>query len=165
MFFEKWDNSNRENSMSTIINTANKTPHSLDSHNMAVKSGFIIGALLCMFSVIIGAFAAHGLKVVLTPYQLDIVQTGAKYQMYHGLAVLISSLVMLVTQNMNALVKANVAFISGSILFSGSLYLLALTPIKQFAYLTPIGGICFIVGWCIFVWVFVKYEPFETLGT
>jgi uncharacterized membrane protein YgdD (TMEM256/DUF423 family) len=147
--------------MSTPVNDTNNMPQFVNFPNRAVKIGFMMGALLCMLSVLIGAFAAHGLKAIITPYQLDIVQTGAKYQMYHGFALLISSLVMASIANTQALVKANIAFIAGSILFSGSLYMLALTQIKPFAYLTPIGGICFIVGWSILAWVFLNCVPLK----
>lgn len=125
-----------------------------------IKAYIVAGALLCMLSVLIGAFAAHGLKTILTVYQLDIVQTGAKYQMYHGLAILIVSLIILtnIKVNIKLMLIANFAFLSGSILFSGSLYLLALTQITKVALLTPLGGLFFITGWSIFIWTIVKIK-------
>jgi uncharacterized membrane protein YgdD (TMEM256/DUF423 family) len=126
----------------------------------AIKVWLVIGALLCMFSVIIGAFAAHGLKTLLSEDQLGIVQTGAKYQMYHGLAMLICSIVFIVSgQCLNLYKKVNIALFVGSVLFSGSLYLFALTEIKVFAFLTPVGGLCFIIGWCLFIWALLKSTP------
>ena len=130
---------------------------------LGVKSSLIAGALLCLTSVLIGAFAAHGLKQILTPYQLDIVQTGAKYQMYHGLAMLICALLMLNLVQNSLLAKANVAFFMGCILFSGSLYVLALTQMKAVAIVTPFGGLLFIVGWCLFLWAILK-SPFKPIG-
>lgn len=112
-----------------------------------------IGALLCMLSVIIGAFAAHGLKSQLNEYQLGIVQTGAKYQMYHGLALIMYSILCFLKKEFVVFARVvNTAFLIGTILFSGSLYLLALTKISLFAYFTPLGGLAFIIAWCVFVW-------------
>ncbi|MFT5281422.1 MAG: uncharacterized membrane protein YgdD (TMEM256/DUF423 family) [Yoonia sp.] len=124
------------------------------------KTWLVIGALLCMFSVIIGAFAAHGLKSLLSEYQLDIVQTGARYQMYHGLAMLICSIMCISSGQCHSLFKkTNIAFLMGSVLFSGSLYLLALTQIKTFAFLTPVGGLFLIIGWCLFILALLKSPP------
>ena len=121
------------------------------------KNWFIVAASMCLISVVMGAFAAHGLKAVLAEYQLSIVQTAAKYQMYHGLAILIvTSLAMqngtfsdYITQS--RLFIINVFFTVGICLFSGSLYALALTQSTYFAYMTPIGGVLFIAGWCSFI--------------
>jgi uncharacterized membrane protein YgdD (TMEM256/DUF423 family) len=132
-----------------------------NSHMKLAKRWLVTGALLCLFSVIIGAFAAHSLKAVLNEYQLDIVQTGAKYQMYHGLAMLICSIVWVISGQMDSYYKiANIAFLSGSLLFSGSLYLLVMSEIKIFAFLTPLGGLCFIVGWSFFIWALIKNTPY-----
>jgi uncharacterized membrane protein YgdD (TMEM256/DUF423 family) len=122
-----------------------------------VRQWLIIGALLCMCSVLIGAFAAHGLKTILSAYALDIVQTGATYQMYHGGAIILSALLCAIDNRYyRAIKKANIAFFLGCIFFSGSLYILALAGIKAVAFLTPIGGVCFIAGWLLFVWSLVK---------
>lgn len=112
-----------------------------------------VGAFICMLSVIIGAFAAHGLKAMLSEYQLGIVDTAAKYQMYHGLAILIASTIFLVLPAASKKIHlVNTAFSVGCILFSGSLYCLAVSGIKIFAYFTPLGGLSFVVGWGLLIW-------------
>ncbi|MCP4392503.1 MAG: DUF423 domain-containing protein [Gammaproteobacteria bacterium] len=101
-----------------------------------------------MLAVIIGAFAAHGLKQLLDSYALGLIETGASYQMYHAIALLIVGLISMAPQlSPRWLRLAAAAFIVGILLFSGSLYLLALSGIRWFGAITPIGGIAFILGW------------------
>jgi len=122
----------------------------------------IVGAMVCLLSVVIGAFAAHSLKTTLSDYQIGIVGTGAQYQMYHGLAILISSLLFLALQTPTKLIHfVNSAFAAGCLLFPISLYCLALTEVKMFAYFTPLGGLFFIIGWCLLIWAIVK-SPKQT---
>lgn len=117
----------------------------------------IVGSLMCMCSIIIGAFAAHSLKATLNEYQLDIVDTGAQYQMYSGLATIVVSILYLVLpMTLRSLHIVNGTFASACLLFSGSLYLLATTGIKLFAYFTPLGGALFIIGWCLLIGVIIR---------
>ena len=109
----------------------------------------IVGAVFAFCAVGIGAFAAHGLKNILTEYQLGIVDTAAKYQMYHALAILLS--VSLLKSDVRAVNVVNSCFAAGVFLFSGSLYALALSGIKTFAYFTPIGGLLFLIAWLAFI--------------
>lgn len=107
-------------------------------------------ALSAMFSVVLGAFAAHGLKSKLSESLLTTFQTGVQYQMYHSLALIL--LVVLYRQVPQSLLLYSAGFMfAGIVLFSGSLYLLALTQIKWFGPITPLGGVCFIVGWALLV--------------
>ncbi|MGJ8681646.1 DUF423 domain-containing protein [Paraglaciecola sp.] len=107
-----------------------------------------LAAISGMLSVILGAFAAHGLKNKLSEPLLNAFQTGVQYQMYHSLALIL--LVVLYRQIPQALLVYSSGFmLAGIVLFSGSLYLLALTGIKWFGPITPIGGVCFIVGWAL----------------
>ena len=107
-------------------------------------------AFSAMLSVILGAFAAHGLKSKLTESLLNTFQTGVQYQMYHSLALII--LVILYRQMPQSLLLYSAGFMfAGIILFSGSLYMLALTQIKWFGPVTPLGGVCFIVGWALLI--------------
>jgi uncharacterized membrane protein YgdD (TMEM256/DUF423 family) len=107
-------------------------------------------AFSAMFSVVLGAFAAHGLKSKLSETLLNTFQTGVQYQMYHSLAVIL--LVILYRQMPQSLLLYSSGFmLAGIILFSGSLYMLALTQIKWFGPVTPLGGICFIVGWALLI--------------
>lgn len=131
-----------------------------ESHMTSIrlsKSWLFVGAIVCLSSVLIGAFAAHALKAILTDYQIGIVDTAAKYQMYHGLALLIATIVLsLLGSSTKLLSLVNSSFAIGCLLFSGSLYCLALTNQRVIAYLTPIGGVFFISGWCLFLWAIFK---------
>jgi len=109
------------------------------------------GAVNGLVSVAMGAFAAHSLKDRLPAEALDWVRTGSSYGMWHSLA-LIGVAILAVAQSGRALCLAGGAFLLGCILFSGSLYLLALTGIRGFAFITPIGGGAFLVGWAALAW-------------
>ncbi|MBB1384820.1 DUF423 domain-containing protein [Pseudoalteromonas sp. SG45-5] len=111
-----------------------------------IKLFLMAGSLLCMFSVMLGAFAAHGLKSRLSEYSLGVFKTAAEYQMVHGLALI--AVAILIKWGIN-LSWAGGFFITGTLLFSGSLYLLALTEMKWLGPITPIGGLCFIIGWIV----------------
>lgn len=107
-----------------------------------------LAACSAMISVVLGAFAAHGLKSKLSETLLNTFQTGVQYQMYHSLALIL--LAILYRQMPQSLLFYSAGFMfAGIILFSGSLYMLALTQIKWFGPITPIGGVCFIVGWAL----------------
>ncbi len=108
----------------------------------------IAGVILAGTSVILGAFGAHGLKSVLSTQSLDTFEIGVRYQMYHGLAVLILPILSAYTLT-KWLHRVAICFVVGCVLFSGSLYALALTGIKWFGPVTPLGGLFFIVGWAV----------------
>jgi len=106
------------------------------------------GAGFALLAVIAGAFAAHGLKAVLDAQQLALFETASKYQMYHALALLVVGVMLTNPQFSRSLLKlAALAFILGIILFSGSLYLLALIGASWLGAITPVGGIAFLSGW------------------
>lgn len=106
------------------------------------------GALLAMVAVIAGAFAAHGLKNSLDGYSLGIFETAARYQMYHSLALLaVGMLASRAEYSRRWLRAAALSFGLGILLFSGSLYLLALTGTGWLGAVTPLGGVAFILGW------------------
>ena len=106
------------------------------------------GAGLALLAVILGAFAAHGLKAVLDSQQLALFETASRYQMYHALALLVVGVMLTNPQFSRSLLKlAALAFILGIILFSGSLYLLALAGVSWFGAITPVGGIALLSGW------------------
>lgn len=102
----------------------------------AAVSGFLVVAF--------GAFAAHSLKNNLSDYSLDIWKTAVFYQFCHTLVILQLSHLAKTTK---CLIKAQIWFCSGIILFSGSLYLLSVSDISQLGMITPIGGVCFLIGW------------------
>ena len=105
-----------------------------------------IGALLAFLDVAFGAFGAHALRERLTPDLLAVFETGVRYQMYHALAILIVAVMLGRSANARA-VWAGWCFVAGIILFSGSLYILALTGVGILGAITPIGGLFFLAGW------------------
>lgn len=107
---------------------------------------FLIGTASGFIAVALGAFAAHGLKARLAPEVLGTFEVGVRYQMYHALALL--AVAWACTRWPGTL--ANVAgwlFVAGTLVFSGSLYLLALTGEKWLGAITPLGGLAFLAGW------------------
>lgn len=113
---------------------------------MHPRNILFFAALSGVVMVALGAFAAHGLKSQLPPYLLDVFNTGVKYQAWHTLALLGCGLWARIMPS-KAVLYAALFFAAGILLFSGSLYALALTGIKWFGPITPLGGICFIIGW------------------
>ena len=121
------------------------------------KPYLVIGALLASLAVVLGAFGAHGLKSVLAPQQLNTFEIGVRYQMYHALALLLlpalSAYVSSKWVNRTAF-----CFVTGTVLFSGSLYALAISGIKWFGPITPLGGLFFIIGWVLlFIGLFMGH--------
>jgi len=107
----------------------------------------IIASFSGALAVILGAFGAHGLKARLTPELLAVYQTGVQYHFYHTIALLACGLLVHSGIDNNAMRVAGYSFIVGIIIFSGSLYVLAITDIRWLGAITPIGGLAFIVGW------------------
>jgi uncharacterized membrane protein YgdD (TMEM256/DUF423 family) len=105
-----------------------------------------IAALCGALGVLVGAFAAHGLSGRLDARAMGLFETGARYQMYHALAMGLAALAMRGAAVPRARLAA-IAFLVGIVLFSGSLYLLALTGATALALLTPLGGLAFLGGW------------------
>ena len=105
-----------------------------------------IGALLAFLDVAFGAFGAHALRERLSPDLLAVFETGVRYQMYHALAILIVAIVLSRSDNARA-VWAGWCFLLGIVLFSGSLYVLALTGAGILGAITPLGGLLFLAGW------------------
>jgi uncharacterized membrane protein YgdD (TMEM256/DUF423 family) len=125
----------------------------------AIRFTIICGAIFALLSVAIGAFAAHGLKAQLSDYQLGIVETGAKYQMYHGFALILSGLCCAVYKQIR-LRLISACFIAGTLCFSGSLYVLALFELRFVVFITPVGGVLFLLGWATLVYQFLKIKHF-----
>ena len=107
----------------------------------------LIGAALGFLGVSIGAFGAHGLKSRLSPEMLAVFEVGARYHMYHVFALLIVAAAIGRAGPARLLQISGYAFIAGILIFSGSLYALALTGTTTFGAITPIGGLWFLVGW------------------
>jgi uncharacterized membrane protein YgdD (TMEM256/DUF423 family) len=107
-----------------------------------------VAALLGGLSVAAGAFASHALREKLSERAVEIFETGARYQMYHALALLLVALLLSRAEAAQSiLIASGIAFIIGVVMFSGSLYTLSLTSIKWLGAIAPLGGAAFIVGW------------------
>ena len=106
----------------------------------------VIGAISGCLVVILGAFGAHGLKDILDEHGKSIYEKAVLYHMFHTMAILVLGLIEKIQPELQ-LFLAGWAFIFGIILFSGSLYVLAVTGIKSLGMITPIGGVFFIIGW------------------
>lgn len=113
---------------------------------MNARSWVIAGSILGFVSVAGGAFGAHALKARLEPAMLEVFQTGIRYAMIHSLALVLLGLLAARAPS-RACTVAGVGFLGGSILFTGSLSVLALTGIKKLGMVTPFGGLGFLVGW------------------
>lgn len=129
-----------------------------------MKNKFLaFSAFSGFFCIALGAFAAHGLQSILDPKELAWIQTGIQYQVFHTLALLALGLFQIANQVQNPPACRAKAFniiggswILGIILFSGSLYSLAFTGAKGFAWSTPIGGIFFMNGWAALFYISVR---------
>ena len=108
-----------------------------------------------MLAVAAGAFGAHALRARITPEHLAIFETGARYQIYHALALLAVAWAVSRWPG-SLLVYAGWLFVAGSVVFSGSLYLLALTGARWWGAVTPIGGVAFLAGWLCLVLTAVR---------
>jgi uncharacterized membrane protein YgdD (TMEM256/DUF423 family) len=106
----------------------------------------VAGAVSAFLAVAAGAFGAHALRARLAPEMLQVFETGVRYQMYHALALLIAAGVSGLSSH-PAGPWAGRLFLVGTVLFSGSLYALALTGIRGFGAITPFGGVAFLAGW------------------
>lgn len=98
------------------------------------------GAALMLIDVALGAFGAHALKNRLSPEMLAVFETGVRYQAYHALALLLLAA-------LRGPDRAGWCFLAGIVLFSGSLYALALTGARWLGAITPLGGLLFLAGW------------------
>jgi uncharacterized membrane protein YgdD (TMEM256/DUF423 family) len=109
-------------------------------------------------AVSLGAFAAHGLKSMLGPDLLATFQTGVQYHMYHSLALLAVGILVLQFPAQTGLRIAGFLFLAGIIIFSGSLYILALSGIRWLGAITPIGGVAFLAGWALLAWSMLRAQ-------
>jgi uncharacterized membrane protein YgdD (TMEM256/DUF423 family) len=111
-----------------------------------MRTWLFIAAIMGAAAVLCGAFAAHGLQTRLDGTAREVFETGARYHMYHALAMGLAALAMRGEAAARARWAA-ILFLTGILLFSGSLYLLALTGNTVLGFVTPLGGVAFIAGW------------------
>jgi uncharacterized membrane protein YgdD (TMEM256/DUF423 family) len=123
-----------------------------------VRTWLFIAAINGALAVAAGAFAAHGLSGRLDTHALGIFETGARYHMYHALAVGLAALAMRDDAPRTAKWSA-IFFLSGIVLFCGSLYLLVLTGSGAFGFFTPFGGLCFLAGWVMLAIAAARIKP------
>ena len=121
------------------------------------KVFLLIGSLTGAVAVLLGAFGAHGLKKILPPESVATFETGVRYQFYHTFALLLVALVYEKYAG-KLLVWSGNCFITGIVLFSGSLYLLAalndtsMVGLRKIGIITPFGGLSFFAGWLLLAW-------------
>jgi uncharacterized membrane protein YgdD (TMEM256/DUF423 family) len=114
------------------------------------KTFLLVGAVAGFLGVAVGAFGVHGLRARLAPDMLAAFETGVRYHMYHAAAIL---LVGLIAARLDGWIirAAGWCFSAGIVLFSGSLYILAITGTTAFGIITPFGGLAFLIGWALLV--------------
>ncbi|NJL81266.1 MAG: DUF423 domain-containing protein [Richelia sp. RM2_1_2] len=124
-----------------------------------IKIFMSLAALFAGSSVAAGAFGSHALKERLSDRALEIFEVGARYQMYHALALLLVAILLNQSKSLSpSLIVSGWLFIIGILIFSGSLYALSLSDIKILGAITPIGGVAFIAGWCALAIAAFNYE-------
>lgn len=114
-----------------------------------VKIFLVIAAISGLMAVVIGAFGAHGLKGKVAEDLMAIYQTGVQYHFYHTFALLCVSLLLLRYPQLGLLNWSGGFFIAGTLIFSGSLYVMALTGFRWLGAVTPMGGAALIIGWLL----------------
>lgn len=115
----------------------------------------VAGALFALTGVALGAFAAHALEGRVGPEDLQTFEIGARYQMYHALALLFTAWAATRWPGGGTTV-AGWAFMVGIVVFSGSLYTLVFTGARWLGAVTPVGGVAFLVGWGALAWRIVR---------
>jgi uncharacterized membrane protein YgdD (TMEM256/DUF423 family) len=120
-----------------------------------MKLFFGLGALFAAVGVALGAFGAHALRSSLTAADLATFETGVRYQMYHAFGLFV---VAWATTHWNspAVQAAGWAFVIGTVVFSGSLYVLVLSGARWLGAITPLGGVALLVGWGLLAWSAVR---------
>jgi uncharacterized membrane protein YgdD (TMEM256/DUF423 family) len=111
----------------------------------------MLGAINMALGVILGAFGAHSLKSILAVEQLTVYHIAVQYQIYHALGLLLVAALQIPFPRSGGLRTGGWLLVAGIILFSGSLYIMALTGWSWLGPVTPVGGACFIIGW---LWIF-----------
>ena len=122
---------------------------------MLYVNQIIIGSFFCLMTVILGAFGAHALKDILDEYGQSIYNKAVIYQMFHGLGILFVAILnsFISESDLSVIIYF---FTIGIVLFSGSLYILAISKVRWLGMLTPIGGVFFILGWVILILKLIK---------
>lgn len=118
----------------------------------------VCGALNMLIAIACGAFGAHALKNLLSPDLLAIWHTAVQYQMAHALGMLLIVALAPRLLSSSALSRIGIAMLFGIVVFSGSLYVLALTGVRWLGAITPIGGVAFLLAWGLLGWEVLKHK-------
>lgn len=113
------------------------------------KIFLLLGSLNAFLSVVLGAFGAHALKTKLSADMLNVYQTGVQYHMIHAIALILVALLSEKLGNHPLVTVSGWSLLIGIVLFSGSLYVLSISGIKNLGAITPFGGIAFLLGWIL----------------
>jgi len=119
--------------------------------NFMEKLFFILGTISAFLAVAAGAFGAHGLKARLSADMLNTFEIAVRYHFYHALALFVVAWACTRWPS-SATTAAGWLFVSGILIFSGSLYTLALTGLRWLGAITPLGGLAFLAGWLCLAW-------------
>jgi uncharacterized membrane protein YgdD (TMEM256/DUF423 family) len=112
---------------------------------------FVIGALFALLGVAAGALGSHTLKSRMNAEMLSIFEVGVRYQMYHAFALIAAAWAQAKWPSRSG-AAGGWLFVAGTILFSGSLYLLSVSSVRWFSAFTPVGGLAFMAGWVCIAW-------------
>ena len=108
-----------------------------------------LGSINAALAVVFGAFGAHALRARISPEMLSVYHTASQYHFYHALGLLLVGVLASQFQNDRALQLSGFLMLAGIVLFSGSLYLLAVTGVTWLGAITPLGGVAFIAAWVV----------------
>ncbi|MDQ6418304.1 DUF423 domain-containing protein [Paenibacillus sp. LHD-117] len=108
---------------------------------------FVIGAINAALAIALGAFGAHGLEGQISEHYLDVFETGVKYHMYGALGLMLIALMDKVAGGGKYAQIGSRLILAGMVIFSGSLYVLAVTSYSKLGMITPIGGVAMLAGW------------------
>lgn len=119
---------------------------------MTARAALTLAALLMFVAVAAGAFGAHALRTRLAPDMAAVWQTAVQYHAWHALGLAVVGLLTIHVPERAGLALAGWLFVAGIVLFSGSLYAMALTGARALGAVTPIGGVAFLAGWLSLAW-------------
>jgi len=124
---------------------------------MSSRLALMAGAVAMFMAVALGAFGAHALKARLAPDMAAVWQTAVQYHAWHALALLATGVLLTQDPARSLLGTAGWLFVAGIVLFSGSLYLLALTGTRGLGAVTPLGGVAWLAAWAVFAWAVFRH--------